>query len=61
MFVRRIETYGKLEQDIESGEKLGIIHFGSRVDILIPKDKFELKVSEGEYVKGFNTLLGYYK
>lgn len=61
MFVRRISSYGKINQSVSSGELLGIIHFGSRVDIIIPKDKFILTVSEGEYVKGFNTLLGYYK
>lgn len=64
--VRRISTYCKIGQNIDCGEKIGLIHFGSRVDIIIPKkskeqDKeFVLSVKEGEYVNGFDTLLGYY-
>jgi phosphatidylserine decarboxylase len=58
--VRRISNFSKVNQTVESGEDLGLIHFGSRVDIIIPKSdsKFKLLVKEGEYVSGFNTLLG---
>jgi phosphatidylserine decarboxylase len=58
--VRRISNFSKVNQTVESGQDLGLIHFGSRVDIIIPKSnsKFKLLVKEGEYVSGFNTLLG---
>jgi phosphatidylserine decarboxylase len=60
--VRRIENYGNTNKIVESGEILGIIHFGSRVDIIIPRSsEFVLQVKENDVVKGFNTMLGYYK
>jgi len=60
--VRRIDNYGYVNKVVESGEMLGIIHFGSRVDIIIPKSSnFVLQVKENDIVKGFNTILGYYK
>ncbi len=60
--VRRIDNYGTVNKTVESGEMLGIIHFGSRVDIIIPKSSnFVLQVKENDVVKGFNTILGYYK
>lgn len=65
--VRRITTFFDVGQKVECGEKMGLIHFGSRVDIIIPKKSkdtkykdFILNVKEGDYVSGFNTLLGYY-
>lgn len=59
--VRRITQYGKVNQQIDSGEPLGLIHFGSRVDIIIPNaSQFNLQVKEGQYMYGFKSLLGYY-
>ena len=61
--VRRISSYIEKNKNttIDSGEAIGLIHFGSRVDIIIPKaTEFNLKVKEGDYVNGFNTMLGYY-
>ena len=60
--VRRISTFVEKNKHVESGETMGLIHFGSRVDIIIPNsNEFDCKVSEGDYVSGFNTLLGQYK
>ena len=60
--VRRIDNYGSVNKVVDSGEMLGIIHFGSRVDIIIPKSSnFVFQVKENDVVKGFNTILGYYK
>jgi phosphatidylserine decarboxylase len=59
--VRRISTYNKKGDEIESGQCMGVIYLGSRVDIIIPKaSTFNLLVKEGDKVKGFNSLLGYY-
>jgi phosphatidylserine decarboxylase len=59
--VRRITYYDKIGNNYESGEKMGLIHFGSRVDIIIPNaDKFKLQVKEGERVSGSESLLGTY-
>lgn len=59
-FVRRISTFGKVDENVDSGETLGIIHFGSRVDILIPKENFKIMVKEGDYTQGPHTILGKY-
>ena len=38
---RRIISYIKKGDIIKKGEKIGIIRFGSRVDILIPSEKIK--------------------
>jgi len=49
--VRRISAYDVVGQDAVSGKCMGLIHFGSRVDIIIPqRDRFKLQVAEGDYV-----------
>ena len=42
---------------IESGFKYGMIKFGSRIDVFVPKD-FEFNVSVGQRVYGGKTILG---
>ncbi len=57
--VRRISYYDTLNKEYNSGEKIGLIHFGSRVDLIIPKaDLFKLYVKEGDYVSGSESLIG---
>ena len=59
--VRRISPYDVVGQEAVSGKCMGLIHFGSRVDIIIPqRDRFKLQVAEGDYVDAENTVLGYY-
>ena len=58
-FVRRISYYDKPNTNVTSGDILGLIHFGSRVDVLIPKHNFKLLVKEKEKVNN-KTLLGYF-
>jgi phosphatidylserine decarboxylase len=59
--VRRISPYDTINKTYESGEKLGLIHFGSRVDLIIPKaDVFRLYVKEGDYMSGSESLIGEY-
>lgn len=61
-FVRRINNNSKISKLVECGEVMGLIHFGSRVDIIIPNaEHFTLNVKEDDKVRGFNTCLGYYK
>ena len=59
--VRRISPYDVVGQEAVSGKCMGLIHFGSRVDIIIPqRDRFKLQVAEGDYVSAEDTVLGYY-
>jgi phosphatidylserine decarboxylase len=58
-FVRRISYYDKVGESYESGESLGLIHFGSRIDLVIPKaDVFNLYIKEGDYLRGSETMIG---
>lgn len=59
--VRRITTTLKyIGEYVNVGQKMGMIKFGSRVDITVPADNFKLYVTEGDTVKGFNTIVGIY-
>jgi phosphatidylserine decarboxylase len=41
---------------VQTGEKIGLIRFGSRVDVFLPLE-WEVLVKEGERVKGGITQL----
>ena len=38
LIARRIVTYSKVGQQVKQGDRMGIIRFGSRVDVFIPVD-----------------------
>ena len=57
---RRIINYMEPGKNVEQGERLGFIRFGSRVDIIVP-EKFQLDVSLGDIVKGNQTIIGRFK
>ena len=57
---RRIINYMEPEKNVERGERLGFIRFGSRVDIIVP-EKFQLDVSLGDIVTGNQTIIGRFK
>ena len=57
---RRIINYMEPEKNVERGERLGFICFGSRVDIIVP-EKFQLDVSLGDIVRGNQTIIGRFK
>ena len=47
LIARRIVTYSKEGQQVKQGERMGIIRFGSRVDVFIPPgSKIRVKVGE---------------
>ena len=54
---RRIINYMEPGKNVEQGERLGFIRFGSRVDIIVP-EKFQLDVSLGDIVIGNQTIIG---
>ena len=57
---RRIINYMEPKKNVERGERLGFIRFGSRVDIIVP-EKFQLDVSLGDIVSGNQTIIGRFK
>ncbi len=57
---RRI-VFWKHEGDILSrGDRVGLIKFGSRVDLLV-EPQLEWRVQVGEYVRAGSTILGFFK
>lgn len=54
---RRIVQYVNVGDKIEIGERLGMIKFGSRVDLILPYENCKLMVSEGEKPKAAETII----
>lgn len=57
LIARRIVCRLSIGDNVERGERFGLIRFGSRVDIFLPLD-VELKVKKGSKVKGGETIIG---
>ena len=54
---RRIVYYVASEDQVEAGQRFGIIKFGSRMDVFVPQD-VALRVSVGDRVRAGETILG---
>jgi phosphatidylserine decarboxylase len=54
---RRIVCYVKPGDQLEIGQKFGMIMFGSRVDLLLPEGA-RIEVTEGQRVRGGETVIG---
>ena len=57
LVARRILCYMKNGEYYKRGDRLGFIRFGSRVDIILPKD-FKINVKIGDIVKNSSTTIG---
>jgi phosphatidylserine decarboxylase len=57
LIARRIVCRVVPGQKLEAGERIGMIRFGSRVDLIIPA-RAELFVKRGDRVKGGTTVMG---
>jgi phosphatidylserine decarboxylase len=57
--VRRIVSYLTVDQDVSIGQRIGMIKFGSQVDVILPdSDQLELCVRPGEIVRAGVSVLG---
>jgi phosphatidylserine decarboxylase len=57
LLARRIVCNLKPGDRVERGQRMGLIKFGSRVDVLLPVDA-QLRVKAGDCVKGGSSILG---
>ncbi len=57
ILARRIVCWPKQGDNLERGQKFGLIKFGSRTDILMPGN-VELAVKVGDKVRGGETIIG---
>ena len=56
MVARRIVYDLNLGDSVKMGKRFGMIKFGSRVDVIVPK-KWNLKVKEGDIATAGETIL----
>jgi phosphatidylserine decarboxylase len=56
LIARRIVFDKKVGDRLERGERVGLIKFGSRTDVIFPAGA-QMKVSVGDHVKGGSTVL----
>ena len=56
LVARRIVTYPRTGDTLSRGERIGLIRFGSRVDLFVPGD-WSVEVGEGDKVKGGESIL----
>ena len=56
LIARRVVSWKKTGEMVERGERIGLVRFGSRVDVWVPKDA-EIIVKVGENVKGGSSIL----
>jgi phosphatidylserine decarboxylase len=53
---RRVVSWKKVGDTVARGERIGLVRFGSRVDLWLPRDS-EILVKVGETVKGGSSVL----
>ncbi len=57
VIARRVVCWLNIDDDVERGQRYGLIRFGSRVDVFLPS-KTSLLVKIGDKVKGGSTIIG---
>jgi len=56
--VRKIITYIKQDQEIRIGDRIGMIRFGSQVDLVLPDiSSLQIKAKPGEQVKAGLSII----
>jgi len=58
IFARRVRTYVNKGERVDKGQRLGIICFGSRVELDLPADRVVLKVRVGDRVRAGSSQIG---
>lgn len=61
MLARRISTWVGTGDEVAAGQRIGIIHFGSRTDVLLPLERAEVLVSVGQRVLAGVTPVARYR
>ena len=60
VLARRVVTWIRPGQELKTGERIGLIRFGSRVDLLVPR-RVALAVKVGDKVRGGETVVGVFR
>lgn len=56
MIARRVVLWKKMGDQVERGERIGIVRFGSRMDVWLPLDA-AISVKPGDHVAGGSSIL----
>src|SRR5467141_1203115 len=59
LIARRVVCWKKSGDRIARGERIGLVRFGSRADLWLPRDS-ELLVKVGDHVKGGSSVVAYW-
>jgi phosphatidylserine decarboxylase len=57
VFARRIVCFTRVGDTLETGQRFGMIRYGSRVDLIVPEG-VQVKVKEGDRVRAGETIMG---
>ncbi|HSW39676.1 MAG TPA: phosphatidylserine decarboxylase, partial [Acidobacteriota bacterium] len=60
LIARRVVSWKKPGDTLQRGERIGLIRFGSRVDIVVPEQVI-LTVKIGDRVRAGSSVIGAYK
>ncbi|HDR46095.1 MAG TPA: phosphatidylserine decarboxylase family protein [Geoalkalibacter subterraneus] len=60
LVARRIVSYPEVGDSLERGDRYGLIRFGSRVDLYLPKNT-DVKLRVGDKTVGGETIVGYFQ
>ncbi len=58
---RTISNWVRVGDRLAAGQRLGVIHFGSRTDVLLPRGSVDVLVAAGTRVRGGVTPLARYR
>ena len=58
LIARRIVSYIEVNDILDTSQKIGMIKFGSRAEVIIPKEKIVLNITEGQQVYAGESILG---
>lgn len=59
LIARRVVCWKKAGDRVARGERIGLVRFGSRADLWLPRDS-ELLVRVGDHVKGGSSVVAYW-
>jgi len=61
MVARRVTSWVGVRSQVRAGERLALIHFGSRADVLVPAERVEVLVRRGDRVRaGVSPMARYH-
>jgi phosphatidylserine decarboxylase len=61
MVARKISPWIEIGESVKTGQRIGLIHFGSRTDVLLPAGSAEPLVRPGDRVRAGQTPIARYK